>query len=51
MAQTQDIFALVGKRMSASPRLHDTASTHFDRPQIADLIRRIDRALLDRRAA
>ena len=50
MAYKQDIFALVGKRMCASPSRHDLTAS-YDRPQIADLIRRIDRALLDRRAA
>ena len=50
MAQKQDIFALVGKRMCASS-IHRDSAMQYDRPQIADLIRRIDRALLDRRAA
>ena len=60
MAQKQDIFALVGKRMCASPRHGDLAAGYdvpgdlaagYDVPPIADLIRRIDRALLERRAA
>ena len=50
MAQKQDIFALVGKRMCASPR-HGDLAAGYDVPPIADLIRRIDRALLERRAA
>jgi len=50
MARKQDIFALVGKRMCASPR-HGNLDADHDLPPIADLIRRIDRALLDRRAA
>jgi hypothetical protein len=45
MVRKQDIFALVGKRMCASPR-HGNLTPDYDRPQIADLIRRIDRALL-----
>ncbi|MES3152503.1 hypothetical protein [Sphingomonas faeni] len=49
MAQTQDIFALVGKRMRAAPRPRDPVAT-YDQPRIANLIRRIDRALLERRA-
>ncbi|WP_164913438.1 hypothetical protein [Sphingomonas sp. UV9] len=50
MAQTQDIFALVGKRMCAAPR-HGNRAVDYDVPRIADLIRQIDRALLERRAA
>jgi hypothetical protein len=50
MVRKQDIFALVGKQMCASPR-HGNLTPAYDRPQIADLIRRIDRALLERRAA
>ncbi len=50
MARKQDSFTLVGKRMCASPCRPDQAAD-YDRPQIADLIRRIDRALLERRAA
>ena len=50
MAQKQDIFALVGKRMCASPR-HGNLATGYAVPPIADLIRRIDRALMERRAA
>jgi len=52
MAQKQDIFALVGKRMCASPRHRDlNVNVDYDMPPIADLIRRIDQALLERRAA
>jgi hypothetical protein len=50
LAHRQDIFALIGKQMCASPR-HGNLTPAYDRPQIADLIRRIDRALLERRAA
>ena len=50
MAHKQDIFALVGKRMCASPR-HGDLAADYDVPPIADLIRRIDHALLERRAA
>ncbi|BCA61165.1 hypothetical protein HMP09_0399 [Sphingomonas sp. HMP9] len=52
MAQKQDIFALVGKRMCASPRHRDLdVNVDYDMPPIADLIQRIDKALLERRAA
>jgi hypothetical protein len=47
MARRQDIFTLVGKRMQA-PR---ATRTDYEGPALADLISRIDRALLERRAA
>ncbi|MES2421436.1 MAG: hypothetical protein V4595_09065 [Pseudomonadota bacterium] len=50
MARKQDIFALVRKRMCASPQ-HGDLAADYDVPPIADLIRRIDHALLERRAA
>ena len=49
MAQPQDVFALVGRRMSASPNPRNP-TTRYDQPQIASLIRRIDHVLLERRA-
>lgn len=50
MPREQDIFTLVGKRMCASAR-HREPMARYDEPQIADLIRRIDRAVRERRAA
>lgn len=47
MARRQDIFTLVGKRMDA-PR---NSRSDYEAPPLADLVRRIDRALLERRAA
>lgn len=51
MARQQDIFTLVGNRMRAGSTRHAAATTEFERPLIADLIRRIDRAIEQRRAA
>ena len=48
MARQQDIFTLVGNRMQAP---HVDGLSAFERPPIADLIRRIDHALQSRRAA
>jgi len=50
MARHQDIFTLVGNRMRA-PLHRDHCASAFERPPIADLIRRIDQALQIRRAA
>lgn len=51
MARKQDSFALIGRRMAmGSADRHGRASAS-DMPPIADLIRRIERALLERRAA
>ncbi|MEG3159150.1 hypothetical protein U1763_01420 [Sphingomonas sp. LB2R24] len=50
MARQQDIFTLVGNRMRA-PAPCEIEYPAFERPPIADLIRRIDQALEARRAA
>lgn len=50
MARKQDSFTLVGKRMQA-PGIASRRPGTADVPAIADLITRIDRALLERRAA
>ena len=47
MARRQDSFTLVGKRMQAT----HVARGDYEGPALADLIARIDRALLERRAA
>ncbi|MGU3390694.1 hypothetical protein [Sphingomonas sp. M1A8_2b] len=47
MASKQDVFTLVGKRMRGTP----SAPCNVDMPPIAELVRRIDRALRERRAA
>ncbi|WP_158637970.1 hypothetical protein [Sphingomonas ginsenosidivorax] len=47
MARRQDIFTLVGKRMDAPCATRGS----YEAPPLADLVRRIDRALLERRAA
>ncbi len=51
MASKQDSFTLIRKRMQQG--MSDPHARHAvpDMPQIADLIRRIDHALMVRRAA
>lgn len=51
MARKQDVFTLLGKRMQVDQPSHRGRRGDGDMPQIADLIRQIDRALLERRAA
>ena len=51
MAHKQDVFTLLGKRMQIDQPAHRGRRGDSDMPPIADLIRRIDRALLNRRAA
>lgn len=51
MASTQDVFTLVGKRMRAARYEPCHRARAAEMPPIAELIRRIDRALHDRRAA
>ncbi|MGA1800134.1 hypothetical protein VH567_15290 [Sphingomonas sp. 4RDLI-65] len=51
MARKQDVFTLVGERMHRAPGDAGPRITYADMPPIADLIRRIDRALMERRAA
>jgi len=50
VASTQDILGLIGKRMQRPCRIAAPYDHVQDLPPIPDLIRRIDRALLDRRA-
>lgn len=50
MARQQDVFTLLGHRMRM-PLRRDDSSAVFERPAIAELIRRIDQALQTRRAA
>ncbi|HXH15256.1 MAG TPA: hypothetical protein VNJ10_03895 [Sphingomonas sp.] len=51
MPQHQDIFALLGRPMRIAPHDASRRPAGTDMPPIAELIRRIDCALLDRRAA
>lgn len=51
MARKQDVFTLIGKRLQIDQPSHRGRRGDVDMPPIADLIRRIDRALLERRAA
>ena len=51
MARKQDVFTLLGKRMQIDQPSLRGRRGDSDMPPIADLIRRIDRALVERRAA
>ena len=51
MAHEQDVFTLLGRRMQIDRPAHRGQRGDSDMPPIADLIRRIDRALLERCAA
>ena len=51
MAHKQDVVTLLGKRMQIDQPSLRGRRGDSDMPPIADLIRRIDRALLERRAA
>ena len=51
MASTQDVFTLVGKRMHGTPGDPCQRGRNVDMPPIAELVRRIDHALRERRAA
>lgn len=51
MATTQQIFGRIAKRMQQPCRIDSATVGTSEAPGIPDLIRRIDRALLERRAA
>lgn len=51
MATTQQVFGLIARRMQQPCRIDSTTPGEIDASAIPDLIRRIDRALQERRAA